>query len=296
MTAAVTDTFPARGVTMSDGLRLEVLDSGDAAAPAGDTTPLLLLHGFTGAAATWIDLLPALAAHRRVVALSLPGHGASDSPADPARHAAARVAADVVAVMDALALQRVALLGYSMGGRVALHAALLLAATAPVRLAALVLESASPGIADAESRAARRAADDALAGEIERDGVAAFVARWERLPLWDSQERLPPSARRRLRMQRLSNDARGLADSLRGLGAGATPPLHDRLREIHAPTLLLCGALDEKYVAIAHEMASALQRVRAAVIHGAGHAVHLERPGEFVRAVNSFLGDMEEPE
>ena len=127
-----------------------------------------------------------------------------------------------------------------MGGRVALHVALRLAAAAPERLAALVLESASPGIADDGERAARRAADDALADEIERDGVAAFVERWERLPLCDSQRALPASARERLRAQRLASDPRGLANSLRGLGAGATQPLHHRLRELGLPTLLLC--------------------------------------------------------
>lgn len=291
---AIASAYRPRQVTTVDGLRLEVLDSGDAGASAPGATPLVLLHGFTGAAATWADLLPALAAHRRVVALSLPGHGASDAPADPARHAAPRVAADVVAVMDALSLPRVALLGYSMGGRVALHVALLLAATAPGRLAALLLESASPGIADAAARAARRAADDALADDIERDGVPAFVARWERLPLWDSQHALPPSTRQRLRAQRLSNDARGLANSLRGAGAGATAPLHDRLREIRVPTLLLCGALDTKYVAIAGEMVTALPRATLSIIADAGHTVHLERPPHLVEAVNSFLGGMEE--
>lgn len=286
----------ARHVVLPDGLRLEVVDTGGARRQGERGTgalPLVLLHGFTGAASTWTELLPVLGARRRVVAVSLPGHGASDAAVDPARHAASRVAADIVAILDALELPRVALLGYSMGGRVALHVALLLAASAPDRLASLLLESSSPGIADDSARAARRTADDALADEIERDGVAAFVERWERLPLWDSQRALPASARERLRARRLASDPRGLAASLRGLGAGATPPLHHRLRELDLPTLLICGALDTGYVAIAHEMASALPRAATTVVAGAGHAVHLERPEEFARAVNGFLDDVE---
>lgn len=278
-------------LTLSDGVRLELLDSGRASPHHAAATPLVLLHGFTGSAATWEELLPSLAAHRRVVAISLAGHGASDAPADAARYAAARAAADVVQVLDALALPRVALLGYSMGGRVALHVAL----AAPRRVRALLLESASPGIADPESRAARRESDRALAHDIELDGVAAFVARWERLPLWESQRALPEAVRARLRALRLAGDARGLANSLRGLGQGESEPLHGRLPELRMPVLLLSGALDEAYVAIAREMAAAMPRASVAVTAGAGHAVHLERPSEFGGAVNAFLDGLDGP-
>lgn len=301
-----------RSVDLVDGVRLEVLDTGDGERDErgicressryherderghhdkrdGRAVPLLLLHGFTGAAATWVPLLPALAVHRRVVAVSLHGHGASDAPPDPTRYAAARAATDLVAILDLMAIERVAVLGYSMGGRVALHLALELARTAPARLAALVLESASPGIADEADRAARRASDAALADDIERDGVAAFVERWERLPLWDSQSALSQHARERLRAQRLAGNARGLANSLRGLGTGATLPLHQRLHELRAPTLVICGAGDAKYTAIARDMIAALPHAQLSVVAHAGHAVHLEQPHAFARAVNDFL-------
>lgn len=310
------DGIPVRRFTFSDGVELELLDTGvtdgidpgDAdcarSRPAETSTvgvdvsqlheahtlPLFLVHGFTGAAATWTELLPVLGEHRRVLALSLPGHGGSDAPSEPQRYAAARAAADVIHVLDALGIARVALLGYSMGGRVALHTAL----AAPERVSALVLESASPGIADDAERAARASSDAMLADEIDRDGVEAFVDRWERLPLWESQSVLPETVRQRLRDQRLRSDARGLANSLRGLGAGVTPPLHEHLHEILAPTLVLCGELDRKYVTLACEMASAIPRSTLTVAANAGHAVHLERPQEFIRAVNAFLEGVEE--
>ncbi len=302
--------------TLSDGVELELLDTGvreghqtgeanaarafplevPAVGVGGSrphdarVLPLLLLHGFTGAAHTWTELLPVLGEHRRVLALSLPGHGGSDAPSEAERYAATRAAADVMEVLDMLGLNRVALLGYSMGARVALHAAL----AAPERVVALLLESASPGIADDADRSARAGADSALADEIEGDGVTAFVDRWERLPLWESQRALPETVRQGLRDQRLQNDARGLSSSLRGLGAGVTPPLHGRLHEILVPTLLLCGELDGKYVSLARAMASAIPRSTLAVVSDAGHAVHLERPQEFIRAVNSFLDDVGE--
>ena len=274
-------------VTLPDGLRLHVRRAGRGPA-------LLLLHGFTGAATTWTPFLPAFAARHHVVAVDLPGHGRSDAPADPARYAATACADDLAALLDALDIGRAAVLGYSMGGRLALQFTL----AHPARVGALILESASPGIADEAERAQRAAADRQLADDIERDGVAAFVARWERLPLWASQAALPGDVRDRLRAQRLANDARGLAGSLRGAGAGVTLPLHDRLHDVRAPTLLVAGTRDEKYARQALATAAAIPGARAVVVRDAGHAVHLERPAEFTRLVLEFLreqaGSMEE--
>ena len=264
-----------------DGVRLH-------AWRAGRGPALLLLHGFTGSAATWAPHVPALAARHDVVAVDLLGHGRSDAPADPARYAAARCADDLAGLLDALGVRRAAVLGYSMGGRMALH----LAAARPERVAALVLESASPGIADPAERAERAAADDRLAADIERDGVAAIVERWERLPLWASQAGLPAEVLARQRAARLANSAAGLAGSLRGAGAGVAPPLHHRLGALAMPTLLVAGALDAKYVALGHLMADAMPAARLAVVPDAGHTVHLERPAAFERLVLGFLDDV----
>lgn len=274
-----------RGVDVGDGLRLHV--SADAA--DGDAPAVLLLHGFTGSGGTWGPLRAALAGAYptpyRTLAVDLPGHGRSGAPADPARYALDRTADDLARVLDALGVPRAAVLGYSLGGRLALRFAL----RHPDRLAALVLESASPGVADAAERATRVTADAVLADALERDGVEAFVDRWERLPLWASQAALPAEVRAALRRQRLANDARGLANSLRGAGAGADEPVLGRLGEIRAPALLVAGALDAKYVALGRAMVGALPGARLAVVEGAGHAVHLERPGEFARLVRRFL-------
>lgn len=267
-----------RIVDVGDGLLLHV-------ERAGDGPPLVLLHGFTGATTTWTSLLPRLAAEHRTLAIDLPGHGRSSAPANPGRYALTRFAGDLPRVLDALGIDRVALLGYSMGGRAALRAAL----RAPDRIAALVLESTSPGIADPARRAERRAADRALADEIERDGVPAFVSRWEALPLWASQHALPASARERLRAQREANDGAGLANSLRGAGAGEDEPVLAQLGAFASPVLLVAGALDVAYVGAAGEMARAFPNARLTVVPDAGHAVHLERPDELSGAVLEFL-------
>ena len=250
----------------------------------GDGPALLLLHGFTGSGATWTPHLEAWRGFT-TVAVDLLGHGESDRPRDPARYRMERCVDDLTALLDQLGIRRAAVLGYSMGGRVALRLAL----HAPERLWALVLESASPGIEDAAEREDRVRSDAAQADEIERDGVAAFIDRWQALPLFASQARAPASARQELRRQRLSNDPTGLSNSLRGMGAGAQQPVFDRLGELRTPALLLAGALDEKYCAFARRAAAALPCARLRIVPDAGHTVHLEQPQAFAVAVREFL-------
>ena len=250
----------------------------------GQGPALLLLHGFTGSAATWTPHLDAWRGFT-TVAVDLLGHGASDCPADQRRYRMERCAEDLVALLDRLDVRRAAVLGYSMGGRIALRLAL----QAPERLWAMVLESASPGIEDASEREERARSDADLAEAIERDGVEAFLERWQALPLFASQARLPAALQEELRRQRLRNDPRGLASSLRGMGAGQQEPLLARMGGIRMPVLAIAGALDDKYCALARRMAVALPCARTEIVPDAGHAVHLERPQAFAGAARGFL-------
>ena len=264
-----------------DSLRLHIEVSGQG-------PPLVLLHGFTGSVRSWDQLRASLAAASTIIAIDLPGHGQSSSPADPQRYALARFSGDLARFLDALGVDRVCLLGYSMGGRAAMRFAL----ANPQRVQGLVLESTSPGIDDPVARAGRARADDELAGSIEREGLEAFVDRWESLPLWETQRSLPPDRRATLRAQRLANDARGLANSLRGAGAGVSDPVLDQLRDLEIPVLIVVGALDQAYVAHGQRMMSVLRNARLVAVEGAGHAVHLEKPGDFAAAVASFLREV----
>ncbi len=141
---------------------------------------------------------------------------------------------------------------------------------------------------DPAEREQRRISDEALAASIERDGVQAFIERWEKLPLFASQKTLPLESRETLRRQRLQNRATGLAQSLRGVGLGVQPSLYARLPTLHIPVLLIAGELDTKFTAIARHMAQALPQSQLRIIPGAGHTIHLERPEEFVSLVRDF--------
>lgn len=255
---------------------------------AGSGPALLLLHGFTGSGATWAPFFPAFAARFDTLAVDLIGHGRSAAPADPARYRMEWCVDDLIALLDLLDVERAAVLGYSMGGRVALHLAL----AAPECVSALVLEGTSPGIVDPAERAARVGSDEALARRIEREGLESFVDSWEALPLFASQRRLPAEVRARQRAARLANSPRGLANSLRGMGAGAMRPVFDRLGEIAAPTLLLAGELDGKYRELCGILAEAMPNARCEVVPDAGHAAHLERPEAFERVVMGFLEEL----
>ncbi len=252
---------------------------------AGSGPALLLLHGFTGSAETWTDHARIFGDAFTTYTIDLIGHGRTDSPADLQHYRMEQCVADVIAILDRLDLERTALLGYSMGGRVALHLAL----TAPERIRALVLESASPGIDDPTERAARVRADEALADSIERDGLEAFVDRWENVPIFASQRQLPSEVWQRQREQRLQNSSVGLANSLRGMGAGAMEPVWARLGDLAMPVFLMVGELDEKYLALGKKMEIALPNARLLIAEDAGHAVHLEAPHLFDRAVSSWL-------
>jgi 2-succinyl-6-hydroxy-2,4-cyclohexadiene-1-carboxylate synthase len=237
----------------------------------GAGPPIVLVHGFTQTSNTWDHVAKRLAARHTVITVDLPGHGASDE-----------VRADVSTAADLLGWTagRATYVGYSMGGRVSLQ----LAVTKPDLVDRLVLVSATAGIDDPGERADRRHADEQLAASIERDGLNAFLDRWLALPLFAT---LPPDSAGLAERRR--NTADGLASSLRLAGTGTQDPLWEWLGQLVMPVLVVAGARDAKYVALAERMAQLIPGATYEAIEGAGHAVHLEQPDEFVRALESWI-------
>jgi 2-succinyl-6-hydroxy-2,4-cyclohexadiene-1-carboxylate synthase len=248
----------------------------------GDGPALMLLHGYTGCGADMDELARAFEREFETIAPDLPGHGRSlGQAADDFNTCLDALAA----TLDASGHRRAHWLGYSMGARLALALAL----RHPERVATLVLLAGRAGIEGPTERAARLAADEALAVHIESVGVEAFVDEWLAQPLFATLARLGPDFMAGLRRARLANDARGLAMSLRRLGPAAQPPLFAQLPRLDVPGLLLAGELDTRFVAIAHDLAGRLPRAEVAIVPDAGHAAHVEQPATFQRIVFDFL-------
>src|SRR5436305_4606885 len=177
---------------------------------------IVLLHGFGGTHRAWDRLIARLDPERyRPLAVDLRGHGAAR---DVRPIGFVECTADILAA----APERFAVCGYSMGGRIAQHVAL----AAPDRVIRLILASTTAGLDDPAERAARLAADSALAAQIERETIEEFVARWRSQPLFADE---PPWVSAAARADHRRNDPHALAAALRGLSTGAMEPLWDRL-------------------------------------------------------------------
>jgi 2-succinyl-6-hydroxy-2,4-cyclohexadiene-1-carboxylate synthase len=225
---------------------------------------LVLLHGFTNTGASWDGVVAAVSERYRPLAPDIRGHGTASETTPVTLDA---VIEDVAALTDDV----FTLAGYSMGGRLALHAAFALAP----RVDRLVLIGASPGLEQPDERAARVAADERLAGEVEAETIEAFAARWAQTPVLADQ---PAHVRAAVAADRRRNTPSRLASALRGLGTGALPSLWDRLPALGIPVELIVGERDQKFRATAERMAAALPAAELHVIAGSGHAVHLEDP------------------
>lgn len=257
---------------MSDWLRVE----GELAAwRRGEGPRLVFVHGFTQTSTSWKPIANHFASHGyEAVVVDAPGHGGSTA-----------IRANLYDAADLLTAQcgDGVYIGYSMGGRLCLHAA----ALCPGQVRALVLLGASPGIADEGDRAARRAADERLAEHIEHIGVAAFLDEWLAQPLFAGL--VPDEADR---ADRLRNSADGLASSLRLAGTGAQASLWPRLGEMTVPVLTMAGEHDTRFAAIGRKMASAVSSGHFQAIAGAGHAAHLQAPDQVIAVLQHWLQDI----
>jgi 2-succinyl-6-hydroxy-2,4-cyclohexadiene-1-carboxylate synthase len=237
-----------------------------------------------GSSTDWADAISALDERFYCVAPDLPGHGASLGlpPEDYTIDGAARA---LLVLLDDLDVERPTVVGYSMGGRLALYLAL----RHPERCVGLFLESASPGLEDAAERETRRRSDEEKAARLESGDLARFLYDWYRQPLFASLSRHEGLLQETIEA-RLRNDPGELARSLRGMSTGSQPSLWDELGVLQVPALVVAGDLDERYAGIAARMASLGPRIRSAIVTGVGHNVRLEAPSAYLALLKSFLG------
>lgn len=234
---------------------------------------IVALHGFTGESADFGPIRAHLPAEIPFQAPDLPGHGARRHQRDLKEYS---IESHLGLVSEAATTPQVTLLGYSLGGRLALHWAV----AHPERVARLILIGASPGLATDAEREERRLADATLADFIRTRGLDAFFKYWHNQTFFQPLLRLPPDRLDPILERRRRNDPEGLALSLDNVGTGTLPSLWPRLRELRCPVDLVTGEHDEKFTRIAREMGAHLPKARLSVVENAGHAVHLERPAD----------------
>ncbi len=228
--------------------------------------PLVLLHGFTGSAESWNGVLARLPT-RAALCPPLLGHGT--------RAEGVRTFDDEVdRLARAMGAAPAHLAGYSLGARLALG----IAVRHPERVRRLTLVGVHPGLQTDAERDERRRSDQRFIELLETCGIEAFVDAWSALPLFASQKRLSDSVRNARRKQRLGHDPKELARSLRITGLAEMPNFRPHLAEIRAPVTLMAGELDEKFSALAAELATLLPSARRTLAPGAGHDLLLERP------------------
>jgi len=249
----------------------------------GDGPAVTLLHGFTQSGRSWREVIATMPAGWRWIVPDLRGHGETRlRPGAPSTMDACT--ADLEMLWDHLGIDRTHLVGYSMGGRLALN----VAARRPERLISLLTVGAHAGL-EGEARESRRQGDEALAQRIEKDGLEAFINYWTALPLFAGLERRGPSFVAQMHAERMRNTTAGLAASLRGMGAGEMEPLWDQLGRVSFPSTFVAGQLDHGYVASARRLASIVPDSRVEIVLRAGHAVHQERPEAFARVLAAHL-------
>jgi 2-succinyl-6-hydroxy-2,4-cyclohexadiene-1-carboxylate synthase len=238
----------------------------------GEGPVLVLVHGFTQTRRCWGPEAEALAADHEVVRVDAPGHGRS---ADIM--AGLRTGGRLIADQGGVATY----LGYSMGARLCLHLAL----SNPELVRGLVLLGGTAGIEDDDERAARRQQDLATAARIEQEGLEAFLDSWLAQPLFAG---LPPE--RQFREERHENTVEGLMASLQQTGTGVQDPSWHKLHRLSMPVLIMAGADDAKFAALAERMAAEIgDNATVGLVEGAGHAAHLEQPDRFLAIVQPWL-------
>ncbi len=243
---------------------------------------LLFLHGFMGNGKDFNAVISLLSEKFNCLAVDLPGHGHTQVNAGDEFYSLANTANGLINWLEELKIKPCFLLGYSMGGRLALYLAL----HYPQYFQKVILESASPGLKTEKERSQRYLSDLNLAEELKKQDLEDFLKSWYDKLLFKTFKNHPDF--NTILAQRLQNNPIELAKSLRWMGTGNQPSLWEKLSESQISFLLLVGELDKKFIKINQEMANLCSSVKLEIISNCGHNIHLENPQQWVKVVKEF--------
>ncbi|HIK10873.1 MAG TPA: 2-succinyl-6-hydroxy-2,4-cyclohexadiene-1-carboxylate synthase [Oscillatoriaceae cyanobacterium M33_DOE_052] len=244
---------------------------------------IMFLHGFMGNSQDWENIISPLANKYRCLTLDLPGHGHSKTTGGDSAYTISHTAHSLIQLLDMLNINKCFLVGYSMGGRLALYTLLQYQG----RFQKAILESASPGLKTPQEQSQRRQQDAHLAQQLETGDFSEFVSKWYQQPLFATLQNHPQSDQ--IIQKRLQNNPQELAKSLRMMGTGQQPSLWDKLQHNHIPILLLAGEQDSKFIAINTEIAATCPAAQLEIIPQAGHNIHLENLPVYLQQLIIFF-------
>lgn len=245
--------------------------------------PLLFLHGFMGDCQEFDPILPYFWDDFYCLVIDLPGHGQTEVTGDDSHYGMEKTAIALIDFLNYLQLSKIGLIGYSMGGRLALYLALHF----PEKFSYLILESASPGLQSAIARKKRIEHDEQWIKKLKNENFSDVLSEWYQQNLFNSLRKLPNFPD--LFARRLNNSPEKLAKSLQYLGTGQQISLWEKLRQGSVPLLLLVGGQDHKFVAINQKIAVDYPQAQLQVFSHCGHNLHLEDSHNFALILRQFL-------
>jgi 2-succinyl-6-hydroxy-2,4-cyclohexadiene-1-carboxylate synthase len=255
--------------------------------------PVLFLHGFTGSMEDWNFIKNKLPDGYSPVLIDLLGHGKSSSPPEQINYTPDSQVFLLKGVLDRLNIEKLILIGYSMGGRLALC----FAETFPEQILGIISESTSFGIQSDKERGERVETDEKLAEKIGQLKLEEFIDYWLSIPLFKSLKALPVEKYQELRNRKIkTNNREGLKNSLLGFSTGRMKYLIPNLSIFNFKLLLLSGEFDQKYCEISAFAREQLSNCDLKIIKKTGHNIHFEKPGEFLKLINDFLINIRDSE
>lgn len=247
---------------------------------------ILFLHGFTGCAEDWFPVFEQIPDKYNCLALDIIGHGKSDAPGSSMHYSIDSIMSQIKYVKDHLTQNKIFLLGYSMGGRIALT----YASMYPEDVKGLILEASSAGIKNDEERQKRYEEDLKLAEFIETHTMEEFIEMWHDQEIFNTQRRFSNDKLKKIKKKKASGSKTGYANILKGFSTGIMPPVHDKLKKIPLKVLLITDELDTKFTGINARLAKRFFKAKHKIVRNSGHNTHLEEPKRFIEIVLNYLG------
>ncbi|PID61389.1 MAG: 2-succinyl-6-hydroxy-2,4-cyclohexadiene-1-carboxylate synthase [Ignavibacteriae bacterium] len=249
-------------------------------------TPILFLHGFTGSLNDWLFIKKNLPENFTPILIDLIGHGKSSSPKNIEKYTFENQVKLIRELLNTLNLNKIILVGYSMGGRLALS----FAEKYPNHVEALVLISTAFGIEKKSDREERVKNDKKLSDMIKNSKIEEFIEYWINIPLFQTYNNLEEKKIKKLFQEKIKNNTKtGLQNSLLGFSTGLMQNYYPRLEGLKIKTLLLCGEFDKKFITLNQKAVKKLPNAKLEIIKAAGHNLFFEKPKDFLKLLKLFL-------